>query len=202
MTISKGSEWGLVVPRPDDLVLVADDSALGAALTGPNPTPAAPTAGDLHRTVGGRDLTGRSEVLRLPIDLLRATTDVGEYRACAHVQLRLPIIRGGWWRGPVVMVMNAEFIGDWQIVARGHPNDGRAESCEWGDDFGFRSRIEARRRLLTAAHVPHPLIRTASFRERSWAFDQPLDVFIDGRRVGRSRSLDVVVEPDAAIIYA
>ena len=162
----------------------------------------APAAGDLHRTVGGRNIDGLSEVLALPIDLLDVTIDGGEFRACAHVQLRRPRWRGGWWFGPVLMVMNAEFIGPWHIAERGHPNDGRAEFCGWTDGFGVRDRLEARRRLPTAAHVPHPAIGTGSFRERSWSYDEALDVLVDGRRVGRSRSLQIAVRPDAATIYA
>jgi len=201
VTIRKGQAWGRVIPRPGDLVLVADDRSLCAALVDKPGRPAAPTSGDLHRTVGGRDIAGLGEVLELPIDLLRITTDDGEFVACAHVQLRRSALRGGWWFGPVLMVMNAEFIGHWQIAARGHPNDGRAENCGWGSDFGFRDRLEARRRLPTAAHAPHPSIQTGSFRERSWSFDELLDVLVDGRKVGRTRSLSVVVEPDAALIY-
>lgn len=201
MTISKGAEWGRVVARPADLTLVPDDAALCAALIDAG-GPVAPTSGDLHRTVGGRNIDGLDEVLELPIDLLDVAIDSGTHRACAHVQLRRPRWRGGWWAGPVLMVMNAEFIGNWQIAARGHPNDGRAESCGWGADFGIRQRFEARRRLPTAAHVPHPAITTGSFRERSWTFDEPLDVLIDSTRVGTTRSLQVSVVADAAVIYA
>lgn len=201
MTISKGAEWGQVVPRPSDLVLVSDDAALCDALVSGD-RPVAPTSGDLHRTVGGRNIEGLDEVLELPVDLLHVTIDGGEHVACAHVQLRRPRWRGGWWSGPVLMVMNAEFIGAWQIAARGHPNDGRAEVCGWDRNFGLRDRFEARRRLPTGAHVPHPAITTGSFRQRSWQFDEPLDVLVDGRRAGRTRSLGVVVRPDAAIVYA
>ena len=201
MTISKGAEWGKVVSRPDDLMLVTGDAALVEALA-TGACPVASTAGDLHRTVGGRNIDGLDRVLELPIDLLDVTIDNGEHVACAHVQLRRPRWRGGWWLGPVLMVMNAEFIGEWQIAARGHPNDGRAELCGWDRDFGVRDRIEARRRLPTGAHVPHPEIATGSFRQRSWQYGELLDVVIDGKRVGRTRSLDVVVRPDAATVYA
>ena len=140
MTISKGSAWGSVVARPHDLVVVPDDASLCEALVRRD-GPVAPAAGDLHRTVGGRNIDGLSEVLALPIDLLDVTIDGGEFRACAHVQLRRPRWRGGWWFGPVLMVMNAEFIGPWHIAERGHPNDGRAEFCGWTDGFGFRDRV-------------------------------------------------------------
>jgi hypothetical protein len=203
MTIRKGEEWGRTVPRPDDLRLVGGDALLAEALTDGSNVPVAATAGDVHRTLGARDLSTMNQVLELPIDLLRVTLDDGTCRtACAHVLLQRTNLSGGWWRGDVVMVMNAEFVGDWHVVARGHPNDGRAESCSWGSDFGVRQRWAARRRLPSGGHVPHPLIETRSFRDRSWTFDAPMEVRLDGVGVGRTRTLDVTVDADAAVIYA
>ena len=100
------------------------------------------------------------------------------------------------------MVSNVDFIGDWHVAARTHPNDGRADSCSWGSDFSIRDRWEARRRLPSGTHVPHPAIDTRSFRERSWSFDESLDVLVDGRRRGSTRHLTVAVEADAAVVYA
>lgn len=203
MTIRKGEEWGRPVPRPDDLRLVGSDAQLVEALSDGSKIPVAPTAGDLHRTLGARDVTVAQEVLELPIDLLRVTIDDGaRFTACAHVLLQRPFAVGGWWRGDVIMVMNAEFVGDWHVVARGHPNDGRAESCSWGSAFGLRQRWAARRRLPVGGHVPHPLIETRSFRNRAWTFDAPMEVRIDGVTVGRARTLDVTVDADAAVLYA
>jgi len=203
MTIEKGQPWGTTVDRPDNLRYLADDAAIATALRDGSGHPVAVTGGDLHRTVGGRDPVGREQVLKLPIDLLRVTLDDGEpQHACAHVLIQWPAARGGWWRGPVVMIMNAEFVGDWHAVARGHPNDGRAESCAWDTDFGLRQRWEARRRLPGNQHVPHPQIETRSFRERTWEFDQTMQVRIDGARAASARRVEIIVEPDAATIYA
>ena len=203
MTIEKGQPWGTTVARPDNLRYLADDAAIVTAFRDGSGHPVAVTGGDLHRTVGGRDPVGREQVLKLPIDLLRVTLDDGEpQHACAHVLIQWPAARGGWWRGPVVMIMNAEFVGDWHVVARGHPNDGRAESCAWDTDFGLRQRWEARRRLPGNQHVPHPQIETRSFRERTWEFDQAMQVRIDGARAVSARRVEIIVEPDAATIYA
>lgn len=203
MTIEKGQPWGASVDTPAGLRYISDDAAATAALCDGSGQPVAVTGGDLHRTVGGRDPMGAERVLELPIDLLRVRLDDGEpRRACAHVQIQSSPVRGGWWRGPVVMVMNAEFIGNWHVVARGHPNDGRAESCAWAADFGVRQRWEARRRLPGNQHVPHPQIETRSFRERTWDFGRPMRVRIDGVNAGSAQRVDIVVEPDAAMIYA
>lgn len=201
--IERGADWGRIVARPHDLRVVADDAELAAALVDGSDQPTAPASGDLHRTVGGRDVSGLDEILELPVDLLRITLDDDtRHIGCASVVLRRPWWRGGWWRGDVVMVMNAEFLGEWHVVARGHPNDGRAESCSWSGDFGIRQRIEARRRLPTGTHVPHPEITVRSFRNDEWTFPSPIEVVVDGRRLGRSRRVAVDVLADAATIYA
>lgn len=203
MTISKGEPWGRAVSRPNDLRIVAGDAAVVAALNDGSGRPVAPGTGDLHRTLGGRDAAGASELLELPIDLLAVTLDDGAARvACASVVARRPWYRGGAWFGDVVLVMNAEFLGDWHVASRGHPNDGRAESCEWGSGFGVRQRLAARRRMPTGSHVPHPQIETRSFRRREWAFGEPMVVIVDGVRARTSRSLVVEVRPDAALIHA
>ena len=202
MTIEKGKPWGIEVTRPSDLQLADSDQAVARLLTADVRLPVAPTSGDLHRTIGARPLDDRLSLLEFPIDLLRIRLDDERAAtAVAHVAVQSPLWRGGWWRGPVLMVMNAQFLGDWHVVSRGHPNDGRAESVEWGSEFRLRQRLEARRRLPPGGHVPHPSIETRAFRDRSWAFDRPLDIYIDGRPSGRARSLQIVVEPDAAVVY-
>ena len=202
MTIEKGKPWGIDVTRPSDLQLAGSDQAVARLLAADVSTPVAPTSGDLYRTIGARPLGNRLSLLEFPIDLLRVRLDdEREATAVAHVTVQSPRWRGGWWRGPVLMVMNAQFLGDWHVVSRGHPNDGRAESVEWGSEFGGRQRLEARRRLPTGGRVPHPAIETRSFRERTWTFEKALDIRIDGCPRGRARSLQIVVEPDAALVY-
>lgn len=202
MTIEKGKSWGIEVTRPSDLLLAGSDQAVARLLTADVSARVAPTSGDLHRTIGARPLDDRPSLLEFPIDLLRVClNDERETTAVAHVTVQSPRWSGGWWRGPVLMVMNAQFLGDWHVISRGHPNDGRAESVEWGSEFGLRQRWEARRRLPTGGHVPHPSIETRSFRERSWTFDRALEICVDGRPSGRARSLQIVVEADAAVVY-
>lgn len=201
MVIERGAAWGRTVPAPANLRVVDGDAALAAALTDGSDGPVAPVGGDLHRTVGARTPMGRTELLELPIDLISISIDGGRSMACAHVRIETPPVRGGWWRGPVVFVMNAQFLGDWQVTARGHPNDGRVEVCEWGDDFSIRDRWRVRQRLRTASHVPHPGITTKSVRSESWSFDSPMRVRVDGRDVGRSTKVEIVVIADAGRIY-
>lgn len=206
MTIERGAPWGRRVPRPDGLVTVGGDAALAAALTVPHHAPVTVRRGDMARSLGvaGADLPATSDMINeLPIDLLQVRLDGGtSLTAVAHVVARSPWTRGQWWRGPILAVMNAEFIGDWDVAPRGHPNDGRVETFAVDPAMSVRQRMSARRRLRTATHVPHPQITVRSVRSATWTFPDPLEVAVDGRHVGRARTIEVTVVPDAAVVHA
>lgn len=204
MTIERGQPWGRSVPRPDDLVVVDDDHALAAALSAVDRShpPTSVRGGDLARTLGV--VSDRTTLNELPIDLLEVRLDgaTESHTACAHVIARSPWMRGGWWRGPVLAVMNAEFLGEFDVAPRGHPNDGRVETFEADASMSIRQRLAARRRLRNATHVPHPSVTTRSVRDATWTFQRSLEVFVDGRHVGRATTIAVTVVADAAVVYA
>ncbi len=204
MTIEKGAAWGRDVPRPPELLVVADDRALVDALTGTNRVPVALSGGDLAQTLGASGPGRRERLNEFPIDLIEVRLDdaTEAFISCAHVVARSPWWRGSWWRGPVLVAMNAEFYGASDVAPRGHPNDGRVETFLVDATMSVRQRLVARRRLATGAHVPHPAIATRSVRTSRWTFSQPLDVFVDRQRVGRASTIEVTVEPDAAIVLA
>jgi hypothetical protein len=100
--------------------------------------------------------------------------------------------------------MNAEFLGDWDVATRSHPNDGRADVTHCPGSFGLRDRIEARRRLPVGAHLPHPALDTSVVtqrRPRRIEFSHRLTVFVDGVPVGKARTIEVTVRADAALVY-
>jgi hypothetical protein len=210
VTIKPGDEWGRLVARPDGLVTVGSDREVVEALHRRPTSPVAVTSGDLARTLGagvaprasgGR--VARSMLNEIPIDLVEVSLDGGEpIIACAHVVARSPWYRGHWLRGPILAVMNAEFIGEWDVAPRGHPNDGRVEVFEVEQAMSLRHRLAARRRLRSATHLPHPDIGTRSVRSHEWSFPRALDVEVDGRRSGRASSISVRVVADAAVVYA
>lgn len=208
MTIEPGMPWGRRVPRPDDIVSAQNDRDLARALTQRPGPPVAAVAGDLARTLGVSGNGRRDTINEFPIDLIEVRLDPqlalpGEpLVACSHVIARSPLRRGHWWRGPILVVMNAEFIGDWDVAPRGHPNDGRAEVFEVDASMSVRDRLGARRRMSTGTHVPHPRITTRSVRTATWDFPRPLDVIVDGWPAGRASSLAITVQPDAAIVHA
>ncbi len=203
MTIEKGQPWGHEVSRPSDLRVVPTDHRLVAALTDGSGLPCAVAGGDLHRTLGAPAIGNRETLRVLAVDLVEVTlADGATHQAIAHVIAREPWWRGSWWRGQVLAVMNAEFVGVWDVAPRGHPNDGRVEVQLAAASLRLRDRWAARSRLPHGGHVPHPDISTRSVRSAAWTFESALAVFVDGRPVGRSRSLGIAVRPDAATIYS
>ena len=203
MTISKNTAWGTEVSRPDDLRVATDDAHLAQLLTDGSHRATAVGSGDLFRTVGARPLDDRAQVFAFPIDLVTYRIDDEPPRTfVANLVARLPRRRGGVWRGPVLAVMNAEWIGAFDVAPRGHPNDGRVETFMASPSLTFRQRLAVRSRLRNASHLPHPLIASRPVKAQQWEFDQPMTIVADGKPAGRARRLAIEVEPDAAILYA
>ena len=61
-------------------------------------------------------------------------------------------------------------------------------------------RWQARRRLRSGTHLPHPAIDVDRVGAWQTTFDPPLRVWLDGTPVGEVRNLSVRVEPDALLL--
>jgi hypothetical protein len=193
VTIRKGEPWGTPVTRPTDLVIALGDAEVVDASRA-NPTkPVGLAGGDLFRSLGSPG--PRQEMQELPIDLMEVELDGDAFLAVAHV-----VVRRGWWRGPVVAVMNVDHIGAWNVAPRAHPNDGRLDVVEVDTTMSVRQRWQARKRLPTGTHLPHPCIavRTAATFERT--FSRPQTVWVDGVSVAAVRSVQVRIRPDACSV--
>lgn len=198
MTIEKGQPWGTTGPLADDGIVVASDAEARAVVTAARrddrPIPELGlVGGDLCRTVGGRgdrDRLRSPEASRLPVDLGTVLVDGRLHHFVAHL-----VVRRSWWRGRVVAVMNAQWIGRWDVAPRSHPDDGLLDVLD--GDLGLDDRIKARARLRTGTHVPHPGIAVRRTGALQLAFDRPEPVWLDGERVGSARALSIRVEPDA-----
>jgi hypothetical protein len=202
VTISKGETWGTAVPRPSDLRIAADDAELAQFLADGTHRPTAVAAGDMWRTVGAARLDDRAELNALPLDLLEVRIDERVFPAVAHVVAHLPWWRGGWLRGTVLALMNAEFFGSYDVAPRGHPNDGRVESLSIDGNVSVRQRLAMRTRLRNASHLPHPQIVTRSIRHVEFDDLDGLRIVVDGRDRGVARTLSVRVLPDAGVLHA
>lgn len=189
--------------RPDALHVARDDAELATAIDTPGIDAIAVAAGDLHRTIGARPIAERTELQQLPIDVLRVRLDGGTERtAVAHLTATRPNRAGGWLRGEVLIVMNAEFLGELDLAPRGHPNDGRAESLLLDAGTPLRQRLAIRRRARTGTHLPHPAVTSRSIRSATWEFQRPMVVRLDHTVVGTATTVEVDVDADAHRLLA
>ena len=154
--------------------------------------------GDMARTLGG-GTPGRFPglVVTAPIDLLRVEADGRTTWAVAHV-----VARRSWWRGEVWLAMNAQFLGNYDIAPRSHPNDGKVDVVHVQPQMSIRARRQARERARTGTHLPHPQLEATQSVVAAATFQQPLVVWVDGVRWGTATDISVTCEPDALTVYA
>jgi hypothetical protein len=200
VTIRKGEPWGTVGPLPAGAVVVRSDAEARAVVTearrAGQPVPALGLlGGDLCRTLGGTGDEGRlrsAEATHLPVDLGSVLLDGRLHWFVAHL-----VARRGWWRGRVVAAMNAQFLGPWNVVPRGHPNDGRLDVLD--ADLPLRDRLHARSRLPLGTHVPHPGIEERHVAAVQIELAAATPIRLDGEPVGTARTLSIRTEPDALV---
>ena len=207
MPIAKGQPYGSPGPLPDDAVVVRSDAeareVVERARRDKRPLPTLGLlGGDLCRTLGGGGGGGggrggrrREERLRtaggvwFPVDLGEVLVDGRIRLFVAHLVARSRL----WTRAFVAM--NAQFLGDWNLGPRAHPNDGLL------DTYDVRLRpaqlLPVRARLRHGAHLPHPGLTERRAPAVSVDLERPLVVRLDGVAVGPARSLALRVEPDA-----
>ncbi len=99
------------------------------------------------------------------------------------------------------MVMNAQFLGPYDVAPRSHPNDGKLDVVRVDPAMGRRERWQARQRARTGTHLPHRHLSARSVADADFDFDDSMVVWIDGVRCGTARHLSVSVEPDAFVAY-
>jgi hypothetical protein len=195
--IRKGEAWGWAEPLPADGIVVRTDhearEALEAARRGGRPYPIVGLlGGDLARTLGapGDEVRLRSaSAMTFPVDVGQVLVDGRLHLFVSHV-----VARNRWWTR-AVLAMNAPWSGTWNVAPRAHPDDGLL------DTFDVRLRLgelaKVRRRLPSGTHLPHPRIRQQRTPAATFELDRPVDVWLDGVRIDRGRTLAVRLEPDA-----
>lgn len=198
MTIERGAAWGTRGRLPVDGVVVHSDAEARAVVEAHRRDDRSPptiglAGGDLCRTLGGRGDEQRlrsNDAVTFAVDVGAVLLDGRLHWFVAHL-----VARRSWWRGRSVAVMNAQWLGDWDLGPKAHPGDGLLDITD--AELPFADRLRARRRLPLGTHVPHPAITTA--RTAAWQtdLDPALDVFLDGDKVTRASHLSVRVEPDA-----
>ncbi len=202
MTVRKGEPWGSTGQAPADMVTVTDDAALRriaceALSSGRRPPPIGLLGGDLMRAVGGPGDEARfsGEVAILPVDVVHLEAAGDQTWCCSHL-----VARRRWWRGEVVAVMNAQYLGAWDVAPRSHPGDGRVDVVRVDPAMSWRDRLRARGRLVHGTHVPHPCIEVRQHAEVELVFARAMSLIVDGEPWVTASSARVVVVPDALTV--
>ena len=200
MTIRKGEPWGEPSPLPRHGVVVRSDRQAREIVTaarraGEPVPPLGLLGGDLCRTLGGtgdEDRLHSDQAMTLPVDLGAVLVDGRLHWFVAHL-----VVKTSWWHGRVVVAMNAQYLGEWDVAPKSHPNDGRLDILD--GDLPLGQRIQARARLKHGTHVPHPGIEVRRIAALQIDLARPMPVELDGEPIGSARHLAVRVEPDALL---
>lgn len=214
MTIRKGVDWGAPGPLATDAPVFDDERSVRAYVQsvidvhgegGLEGLEVGLTGGDLHRTIGAPSRPGRrlhsGAGVRYPVDVGVATLDAGgrELVFLCHLVAH-PRRTPRLWSGRTVTVMNAQFLGPFDLAPRGHPNDGRLDVTD--GSLPLRQRRPGRRRALSGTHVPHPDLEERRVSSLTLAFDRAMHVRVDGDHVGTARTLQLRCVPDALVVVA
>ena len=209
MVIQRGQSWGSEGIAVHDLVWASSDVELAKHISAGRKDVAV-SGGDMWRTIGSRSrrvLPGETAMC-LPIDVMHVeyqnvTGDRLTKMAVANVVVRPANVRGGWLRGEISVVANAQFLRKWDVAPRGHPNDGRVELTQVSRAMGLRQRWAARSRLRTGTHLPHPLINAKSVPSFVTNFDEGSQqvLWIDQQRIGQVKNVTIEVISDAAFLW-
>jgi diacylglycerol kinase family enzyme len=201
MTIERNRPWGGRGGLDDDGIVARTDREVRAvvetARRAGTPLPVIGLlGGDLHRTLGGRADASRlrsPDATRVPLDVVCAELDGERHWFVAHL-----LARRSWWRGRLLAVMNAEFVGPWDVAPRSHPNDGLVDVLDADPALG--DRWKARARLPAGAHVPHPSIAQTRAKQFTTTLPARTCVWLDGDALGVVGQIHVTVEPDALVV--
>ena len=193
MTIEKGSPYGSPGQLPADGVVVGSDAEARRVLEDarrhnrPFPTLGL-RGGDLARTLGGRgDLA-----VQFPVDLGEVLIDGRLHLFVAHL-----LVHTRTW-SYAFAALNSQWMAEWNLGPRAHPNDGRLDTYE--ARLSIPDRFKVRSRIHLGAHLPHPGITERRTAAAQVALPRRLPIALDGEVVATGRNLSVRVMPDALTV--
>ena len=197
MPIGKGDPYGEPGELPEGGVIVRTDAEAGAALSAARrdrrPFPALGLlGGDLCRTLGGGGGGGRLQGIRFTVDLGEALLDGRLHLFVAHMVARTRL----WSRAFVAM--NAQYLGDWNLGPRAHPNDGLLDTYDV--TLPRNQLLPVRARLPYGTQLPHPGIKERRTAALQVELERPLKVRLDGAGAGVAKVISVRVQPDVLTV--
>lgn len=197
MPIGKGDAYGEPGGLPAGGVIVRTDAEAGAAVNAARrdrrPFPALGLlGGDLCRTLGGSAGGQELQGVRFTVDLGEALLDGRLHLFVAHLVARTRL----WTRAFVAM--NAQYLGDWDLGPRAHPNDGLLDTYD--AELARNQLLPVRARLHHGTHLPHPGIKERRTAALQVELERPLKVRLDGAGAGSARVISVRVQPDALTV--
>lgn len=202
MAIGKGLPWGEAAPLGADGVVVRSDAEARRVLEEARSRRVSLPAlglvgGDLWRTLGG---SGHGDPARLRSDeAMTFTVDLGEALVDGRLHLFVAhlVAHSPTWRR-VLVAMNAQWRGDWDLGPRSHPNDGLLDTYDarlaWSDLWKVRAR------LPSGSHLPHPRIKERRATAVQVDFDRPVTVELDHVDIGKAGNVWVRLEADALTV--
>ena len=195
MTIERNRPWGERGGLTADGVIAHTDRELRGVVeqarrAGTAPPVVGLLGGDLCRTLGGRGDASRlrsPDAMRFPIDVVAVELDGARHWFVAHL-----IARRSWWRGRLLAVMNAEFLG------RGMWRHGRIRTTA----PSMCSTATGPRRSLEGRPVPDGCARAASehLATRTTVRATLARAVVDGEAIGAVVH-SATVEPDSLVVW-
>ena len=205
----RGPDWGVDFGEageiPPGALAASSDAAAGEIVAEARRAnraipPVLLTGGDLARTLG---LTPVRAAAPRPVTAAGARFEVDVGAALVDGRLRWfvadLVARRSWWRGRLLVAAIAYFVGRWNAAPRSHPGDGRLDVFD--ADPSLSVRLAARRRLPAGTHVPHPQITQRRTAAAQYDLDPALDIYLDGVRLERARTLSLRIEPGALEVW-
>lgn len=197
MTIEKGQDWGVRAPLPDDGVIVESDAEARVVLeeyrhAGEELPVLGLVGGDLCRTLGGlgdRSRLRSRDAMMFPVDLGQVLVDGRLHLFLSHL-----VVRNALWRRAKIL-MNAQWIGGWNVGHRAHPNDGLLDVYE--TDLRLGDLPKVRRRLPSGSFLPHPRIRHRREPAVQLELERRSPIYLDGISVAFGKSISARLQPDA-----
>jgi hypothetical protein len=201
--ISPGSDYGEPMDPPADALEVLSDHEAAHHLSearsrGLDPPVLILRGGDLFRTLGGRRThvgdPGPRQMVRVPVDLGVVVCDGEEHLFTAHA-----IFRNRRWQGRFEVVMNAQFLGAYDLGPRSHPGDGLLDITV--GSLGVRQRAAVRNRARSGSHLPHPGLRTSRSGSHEVDTGHRTSMYLDGVRVAVCSSASIRLESEAFMVH-